>query len=80
MRKARRSRSKIALALAAALTGGSVLGTCETRFKDAVISGAESYLYGTLLNPASSDSIFPDWFYDTVTGGSDEAVDEASGD
>ena len=80
MRKARRSRPRLILTLAAALTGGSVLGTCEARFKDAVVTGAESYLFNTLFNPAASDSVFPDWFYDTLTGNSGESADETTGD
>ena len=76
MHKTQRTRSRLALTLAAALTGGSVLGTCEARFKDAVVSGAEGYLFNTLLNPAASDSVFPDWFYDAMTGSSDESPDE----
>ncbi|MGB2986353.1 MAG: hypothetical protein WBE26_10765 [Phycisphaerae bacterium] len=44
-------RCKLAMTLAAALTGGSMLSTCQTRIKDAVIDGSKDYLFNTLLNP-----------------------------
>ena len=48
-----RSRTvRLTLALAAAMAGGSLCGTCEMRFKDAFIGGATGYL-STLLDPAA---------------------------
>ena len=39
-------------ALAALLAGGSLLGTCQTRLKEGLVAGTESFLYGTFLDPA----------------------------
>ena len=58
-RLAEACRSKLALTLAAALMGGSLLSTCQTRFKEAVISGSTDYLY-TLLSPTSVLGLFGD--------------------
>lgn len=45
-------RSKLAMILAAALAGGSLMSTCQTRLKDAIISGSKDYFF-TLLDPSS---------------------------
>ncbi len=54
MRKSRpRARlSRLALTLAAALASGSLLSTCQTRLKGAVVSGTKDYFF-TLLDPAA---------------------------
>ena len=39
----KRSR-RVGLALAAALSGGSVFGACEARFKDAFVDGTTSFI------------------------------------
>ncbi len=44
----KRSR-RVALALAAALSGGSVFGACEARFKDAFVDGTTSLVQSGLL-------------------------------
>ena len=44
----KRSR-RVALALAAALSGGSVFGACEARFKDAFVDGTTTFIEGGLL-------------------------------
>lgn len=43
-----RSR-RVALALVAALSGGSVFGACEARFKDAFVDGTTSFIETGLL-------------------------------
>ena len=45
-------RSRLALTLAAALAGGSLLSTCQTRLKDAIVSGSKDYFF-TFLDPSS---------------------------
>ena len=45
-------RSRLAMILAATLAGGSLMSTCQTRLKDAIISGSKDYLF-TLLDPSS---------------------------
>ena len=35
----------------AVLTGGTLMGTCEMRLREAVIAGSKDYLFNTLLNP-----------------------------
>lgn len=52
-------RSKLGLTLAAALAGGSLLGTCQTRLKDAVVGGSTDYLY-TLLDPTAIVGLLSD--------------------
>lgn len=44
----KRSR-RVALALAAALSGGSVFGACEARFKSAFVGGTISFIESGLL-------------------------------
>lgn len=44
----KRSR-RVALALAAALSGGSVFGACEARFKSAFVDGTTSFIEGGVL-------------------------------
>ncbi len=39
-------RSRLTVTLAAALAGGSLLGACQTRFMDAVISGSKCFFFG----------------------------------
>ena len=53
MRLTRATQSKIAKTLAAALAGGTVLGTCQTRLKESIVSGTTDYLLYTLLDPTS---------------------------
>ncbi len=66
-----RSRTmRTALALAAAMAGGSVCGTCEMRFKDALVGGATDYL-STLLDPTV--------IVDLVLGGEADST-ESNGD
>ena len=40
---------RVALALAAALSGGSVFGACEARFKGAFVDGTTSFVQSGLL-------------------------------
>lgn len=50
MRQAIKKRSRqAALALVAALSGGSVFGACEARFKDAFVDGTTTFIEGGLL-------------------------------
>ena len=52
-------RRKLAMTLAAALAGGSMLSTCETRLKDAVVGGTKDYFF-SILNPTTIvDLLFP---------------------
>ncbi len=45
MKQSIRKRSqRVALALAAALSGGSVFGACEARFKGAFVDGTTSFI------------------------------------
>jgi hypothetical protein len=53
MRLTRARRTKIARTLAAALAGGTLLGTCQTRFRDSVVGASRDYLLSTLLNPVT---------------------------
>jgi hypothetical protein len=53
MKLNRATQVRIAKMLAAALAGGSVLGTCQTRFKESVVNGAREYLLYTLLDPTT---------------------------
>ena len=47
------------MTLAAALAGGSMLSTCETRLKDAVVGGTKDYFF-SILNPTTIvDLLFP---------------------
>ena len=62
-------RCKLALVFAAALAGGSLPATCQTRFRDALVSGARSVVFNSLLDPSR--------FVETLTGGGD-GVDDAS--
>ncbi len=41
------------MTVVAALASGSVMSTCETRLKDAVISGSQDYFFNMLLSPAA---------------------------
>ena len=45
-----RRRVKLAMTLAAALSGGSMLSACDTRLKDAFVGGTKYYLFEVLLN------------------------------
>lgn len=49
----KRSR-RVALALAAALSGGSVFGACEGRFKDAIVEGTTSLIVDPRVGLVSS--------------------------
>ena len=51
----KRSR-RVALALVAALSGGSVFGACEARFQDAFVDGTTTFIEGGLL-PAIGASV-----------------------
>lgn len=51
----KRSR-RLALALAAALSGGSVFGACEARFKDAIVEGTTSFIVDPRVGVLSSFS------------------------
>ena len=57
-------RSKLAMILAAALAGGSLLSTCQTRLKDAIVSGSKDYFF-TLLDPSSIAEFLLDQTGDT---------------
>ena len=52
MNATRWTRSKLALTVAAALAGGSVLGTCQTRLGLAFIEGSKDFLF-SLLDPSA---------------------------
>ena len=54
-------RSKLALVLAVALAGGSLPVTCQTRFRDALVGGARSVVFNSLLDPLR--------FVETLAGG-----------
>ena len=47
------TRSKLARVLTAALAGGSLLNTCQTRIKEAAVQGLENFVLTELLNPAN---------------------------
>ncbi len=44
--------NKLALAMAAALAGGSLFSACDTRLRDAAVDGSKSYLF-SLLDPTT---------------------------
>ncbi len=52
-------RSKLGLTLAAALAGGSLLGTCQARVKDAIVGASTDYLF-TLLDPPAIVGLLSD--------------------
>ena len=58
MTRSRQHRSKIAALLVATLGGGSLFTCCETRFREAAVSGAKSYLYSGFL-PALVEGFLP---------------------
>ncbi len=62
-------RSKLAVVLAVALAGGTLPVTCQTRFRDALVSGARSVVFNSLLDPSR--------FVETLAGG-DDGVDAAA--
>ena len=64
-RPGRARRSRWALSVAVALGGGSLLGTCQTRIRDAVIGGSKDLLFSTLLNPTA--------FLELISAGGDPA-------
>lgn len=43
---------RVGLTLCAALAGGTTLQTCETRLRDAIVTGTRGYI-GTLLDPTN---------------------------
>ena len=51
-------RSRLAVTLAAALVGGSMLSTCDTRLRDAVVSGSKQYFFGLLSPDAIVEALF----------------------
>ncbi len=62
-------RSKLALVLAVALAGGILPATCQTRFRDALVSGARNVVFNSLLDPSR--------FVETLAGG-DDGLDAAA--
>jgi len=58
MTHTRKHRSKVAALLVAMLSGGSLFTSCETRFREAAVSGAKSYLYSGFL-PALLEGLVP---------------------
>lgn len=62
-------RSKLALLVAVALAGGTLPATCQTRFRDALVSGARNVVFNSLLDPSR--------FVETLTGAGD-GVDAAT--
>ncbi len=55
-----RRRSRLAMTVAAALAGGSMLTTCESRLRDAVVNGSKDYLFSILDPNAIVDALFGD--------------------
>ena len=53
-------RSRLALTVAAALAGGTMLNTCETRLRDAVVAGSKDFLFSVLDPNAIVDALFGD--------------------
>ncbi len=52
-------RSRLAATLVAVLAGGSLLGTCQARFREAAISGSKCYFFGVRSpGSVSCDSLF----------------------
>ena len=60
MKLTRATQTKIAKTIAAALAGGTVLGTCQTRLKESIVNGSTEYLY-MLLSPENVAS----WVFGT---------------
>lgn len=48
----RRPGSRLISGLVLLLAGGSVFGTCQARFRDAVVSGSKDYFF-TFFDPAT---------------------------
>lgn len=48
-RSIKKHSRRVALALAAALSGGTVFGACEARLKDAFVDGSTSFIQSGLL-------------------------------
>lgn len=53
-------RSKLVRILAAALAGGTVLTSCDSRFKQSVVGGSQQYLFG-ILNAEQVGGDLDDW-------------------
>ncbi len=60
--------------MTAALAGGSLLGTCEVRLHDAVISGSKDYVSTLLTSEETLQLLFP--FFFPSDDGSDATVGE----
>lgn len=53
MKTARKNRvRRVGLTLCAALAGGTTLQTCETRLRDAIVTGTRGYI-SALLDPTN---------------------------
>ncbi|UCE60803.1 MAG: hypothetical protein JSU63_03450 [Phycisphaerales bacterium] len=50
-----KSSSSLAVALALALSGGTVFGGCQTRFKEIAVAGVQDYI-SILISP---DNVLP---------------------
>ena len=62
-RKTARAKS-IAILLAVTLGGGTLLGTCQSRFKDAFVQGGKQYLYNDSFPSLLSDPLLGGYAYD----------------
>lgn len=61
MLQSRKTRTKLAKTIAAALAGGSLLGACEIRLHNAIVDGTKGYVF-TLFDPSLYDGLFDDLF------------------
>lgn len=57
MKHARSNWFRISRTMVIALTGGTVMGACDTRLRDAIVTGSKDYLF-TILNPTNIISLF----------------------
>ena len=53
-------RSRLVRILAAALAGGTVVTSCDSRLKQSVVSGSQQYLFG-FLNAEQVSGDLGDW-------------------
>jgi hypothetical protein len=53
MSESRSTRSRFIRVALSALCGGYLCGNCQTTFRDAAVSGARTFLFDELLNPAN---------------------------
>ena len=60
MRRISDPRAKLFSWLAVALSGGTLFGACETRIRDAIVSGTRGFVLDPVVGPLSALFELPD--------------------